>query len=37
VIDFAGTIDGEPIEGGQGRGQLVELGSGRLVPGFEEG
>ena len=37
VIDFAGAIDGEPIDGGQGRGQLVELGSGRLVPGFEEG
>lgn len=37
VIDYSGTIDGAPIEGGQGRGQLVELGSGRLVPGFEEG
>jgi trigger factor len=37
VIDYAGQIDGEPIEGGQARGQLVELGSGRLVPGFEEG
>jgi trigger factor len=36
VIDFAGTIDGEPFEGGEARGQLVELGSGRLVPGFEE-
>ena len=37
VIDYAGEVDGEPIEGGQARGQLVELGSGRLVPGFEEG
>jgi trigger factor len=37
VIDYSGTIDGAPIEGGQGRGQLVELGSGRLVPGFEQG
>jgi len=37
VIDYDGTIDGEPIEGGQARGQLIELGSGRLVPGFEEG
>jgi trigger factor len=36
VIDFAGTINGEPFEGGEARGQLVELGSGRLVPGFEE-
>jgi trigger factor len=37
VVDFAGTIDGEPIEGGQARAQLVELGAGRLIPGFEEG
>jgi trigger factor len=36
VIDFAGTVDGEPFEGGEGRGQLVELGSGRLIPGFED-
>jgi trigger factor len=37
VVDYSGSIDGEPIEGGQGRGQLIELGAGRLVPGFEEG
>ncbi len=37
VIDYAGTIEGEPIDGGEARGQLVELGAGRLVPGFEEG
>jgi trigger factor len=36
VIDYAGTVDGEPFEGGTGRDQLLELGSGRLVPGFEE-
>jgi trigger factor len=36
VIDFAGTIDGEPFEGGEARGYLLELGSGRLVEGFEE-
>jgi trigger factor len=27
---------GEPFEGGEARGHLVELGSGRLIPGFEE-
>jgi trigger factor len=37
VIDYEGTIDGEPIEGGSARAQLVELGAGRLIPGFEEG
>src|SRR5438067_148730 len=36
VIDFVGTIDGEPFEGGEARGYLLELGSGRLVEGFEE-
>jgi trigger factor len=35
VVDFAGTIDGEPFEGGEARGHLIELGSGRLIPGFE--
>ena len=36
VIDYVGTIDGEPFGGGEGRDQLLELGSGRLIPGFEE-
>jgi trigger factor len=36
VIDYTGRIDGEPFEGGAGRDQLIELGSGRLIPGFEE-
>jgi trigger factor len=36
VLDYVGSIDGEPFEGGEGRGNLLELGSGRLVPGFEE-
>jgi trigger factor len=36
VMDFLGTLDGEPFGGGEGRDQMIELGSGRLVPGFEE-
>jgi trigger factor len=36
VIDYLGRVDGEPFEGGEGRDQLLELGSGRLIPGFEE-
>jgi trigger factor len=36
VIDYVGSTDGEPFEGGEGRDQLLELGSGRLIPGFEE-
>jgi trigger factor len=35
VMDFLGTLEGEPFPGGEGRDQMVELGSGRLVPGFE--
>jgi trigger factor len=37
VVDYLGRIDGEPFEGGEARDQLLELGSGRLIPGFEEG
>jgi trigger factor len=37
TIDFLGTIDGEPFSGGEGRDQLVDLGAGQLIPGFEEG
>jgi trigger factor len=36
VMDYVGKVDGEPFEGGEGRDQLLELGSGRLIPGFEE-
>jgi trigger factor len=42
VIDYLGTLPGEdgqsePFAGGEGRDQLIELGSGNLIPGFEEG
>jgi trigger factor len=37
VVDYLGSLDGEPFKGGEGRDQLVELGSGNLIPGFEEG
>ncbi len=37
VLDYEGSIDGEPFKGGEGRDQLIELGSGNLIPGFEEG
>ena len=36
VIDFVGKVDDEPFDGGEARGYLLELGSGRLVEGFEE-
>jgi trigger factor len=36
VLDYLGRVDGEAFEGGEGRDQLLELGSGRLIPGFED-
>ena len=36
VMDYVGSLGEEPFEGGEGRGQVVELGSGRLIPGFED-
>lgn len=37
VIDFEGSMDGENFEGGSGNDFRIELGSGRLIAGFEEG
>jgi trigger factor len=36
VLDYTGSVDDEAFEGGEARGYLLELGSGRLIPGFEE-
>jgi trigger factor len=36
TVDYLGTIDGEAFAGGEGRDQLIELGAGRLIPGFED-
>ena len=36
AMDFEGEVDGRPFEGGKGEDMQVELGSGRLIPGFEE-
>jgi trigger factor len=46
VVDYVGRLpsedassgdQAEPFEGGEGRDQLIELGGGNLIPGFEEG
>ncbi len=36
TIDFTGTVDGVAFEGGSAEGVELELGSGRMIPGFEE-
>lgn len=37
TIDFVGKIDGEAFQGGTANGTNLVLGSGRMIPGFEEG
>jgi trigger factor len=46
VVDYVGSLAAdasgeepawEPFAGGEGRDQLVELGAGNLIPGFEDG
>jgi trigger factor len=36
VMDYVGTVGGKPFEGGTGENMTIELGSGRLIPGFED-
>jgi trigger factor len=37
VMDYAGSVGGDAFEGGTGEDMEIELGSGRLIPGFEDG
>ena len=37
LIDFKGSIDGEVFDGGTGEDMSVVLGSGSMIPGFEDG
>jgi trigger factor len=36
VIDFVGKVDGVAFDGGTGEAMQIELGSGQLIPGFED-
>jgi trigger factor len=36
-IDYKGSVDGEPFEGGAGEDAYIVIGSSRFIPGFEEG
>ncbi|TXJ08741.1 MAG: trigger factor [Acinetobacter sp.] len=37
TFDFEGSIDGEKFEGGSSEDFTLVLGSGRMIPGFEDG
>ena len=36
IVDFNGTLKGEPIKGGQGKEVPVDLGEGHMLPEFEK-
>lgn len=36
TLDFNGRVDGEDFEGGKAEGFELELGAGRMIPGFEK-
>lgn len=36
TLDFNGRVDGEDFEGGKAEGFELELGAGRMIPGFEQ-
>ena len=36
VIDFAGSVDGKPFDGGEGKSYPLQIGSGSFIPGFED-
>ncbi len=36
-IDYEGLLEGKPFQGGTAKNQAVQLGSGRMIPGFEDG
>ena len=36
VMDFEGSVDGVPFEGGAAENHELELGSGAFIPGFED-
>ena len=36
-IDYEGLLEGKPFNGGTAQNQTLQLGSSRMIPGFEEG
>ena len=36
LIDYEGSVDGVPFEGGQAEDYTLEIGSGSFIPGFED-
>ena len=36
-LDYEGLLEGKPFAGGTAQNQTLQLGSGRMIPGFEDG
>ncbi len=36
VLDYEGSVDGVPFDGGKGSDQTLKIGSGTFIPGFED-
>jgi trigger factor len=36
TLNYAGTVDGVPFDGGTAENQTLTIGSGQFIPGFEE-
>ena len=36
ILDYEGSVDGVPFEGGKGSDQSLKIGSGTFIPGFED-
>jgi trigger factor len=36
VVDFTGTVDGEPFQGGQGKDVAIVVGSGQVIEDFDK-
>jgi trigger factor len=37
TVAYVGTLDGDPFPGGSSEDSQIEIGSGRMIPGFEDG
>jgi len=37
IVDFIGRLGDQPFQGGEGKGVMIEVGSGRFLKDFEEG
>jgi len=37
TLDYVGYMEGEAFQGGTGKDQKITLGSGQMIPGFEDG